>query len=64
MYSLRNLLSWITVKRVYMAHWGQKIIYNFLTKSGLHMVNMGTSLDMNWAQLFVIMNNAFEELNK
>ena len=50
MYSLINLLSWITVKRVYMAYLGQKLISNFLTKPGFHMV------DMNWAQLFVIMN--------
>ena len=30
--TLINLLSWITVKRVYMAYLGQKIISNFLTK--------------------------------
>ena len=38
--TLMNLLSQITLKRVYMAYLGQKIISNFLTKPGFHMVNM------------------------
>ena len=40
MYSVINLLSWITVKRVYMAYMGQKIIANFLTEPRFHMVNI------------------------
>ena len=61
MYSLINLVSWITVKRVYMAYLGQ-IISNFLTKPGLHMVNINlwTQIGPSCYHEF----NAFEELNK
>ena len=66
MYSLINLLSWITVKRVYMAYLGQKIISTFLIKPGLHMVNInryifGHELGPNVSYHEF---NTFEELNK
>ena len=55
--TLINLLSWITVKRVYMAYLGQKIISNFLTKPGFHMVNINRYIfGHELAQPFVIMN--------
>ena len=54
MYSLINVLSWITVMGVYMAYLGQKISSNFLTK-----------LDMNGPSVVCYHEfNAFEELNK
>ena len=66
MYSLINLLSWITVKRVYMAHGGQEIISNFLTKSGLHIVNINRYIFGHELGPAVCYHefNAFEELNK
>ena len=66
MYSLINLLSWITVKRVYMAYLGQKIISNFLTKPGFHMVNINRYIfgrKLGPAVCYLEFN-AFEELNK
>ena len=63
--TLINLLSWITVKRVYMAYLGQKIISNFLTKPGFHMVNINRyifGLELGPAVCYEF--NAFEELNK
>ena len=57
MYSLINLLSWITVKRVYMAYLGQKIISNFLTNPGFHMVNINRYIfGHELGPAFVIMN--------
>ena len=66
MYSLINLLSWITVKRVYMAYLGQKIISNFLTKPGVHMVNINRYIFGHELGPVVCYHefNAFEELNK
>ena len=58
MYSLINLLSLITVKRVYMAYLGQKI--NFLTKPGFQYIfghELGPAVCYHEF-------NAFEELNK
>ena len=65
MYSLKNLLSWITVKRVYMAYLGQKIS-NFLTKPGFHMVNINRYILGHELGPAVCYHefNAFEELNK
>ena len=64
--TLINLLSWITVKRVYMAYMGQSIISNFLTKSGLHMVNINKYIFEHELGPAVCYHefNAFEELNK
>ena len=66
MYSLINLLSWITVKRVYMAYMGQKIISNFLTKPGFHTVNINRYIFGHKLGPGVCYHefNAFEELNK
>ena len=66
MYSLINLLSWITVKRVYMVYLGQKIISNFLTKPGFHMVNINRYIFEHELGPAVCYHefNAFEELNK
>ena len=66
MYSLLNLLSWITVKRVYMAYLGQKIISNFLTKPGFHMVSINRYIFGHELGPAVCYHefNAFEELNK
>ena len=66
MYSLINLLSWITVKRVYMAHLGQKIISNFLTKPGFDMVNINGYIFGHELDPAVCYHEfgAFEELNK
>ena len=64
--SLINLLSWITVKRVYMAYLGQNFFSNFLTKPGFHMENINRYIfghelgSAVWYHEF----NAFEELNK
>ena len=66
MYSLINLLSWITIKRVYMAYLGQKIISNFLTKPGFHVVNINRYIfgyELGPAVCYHECN-AFEELNK
>ena len=64
--TLINLLSWITVKRVYMAYLGQKIISNFLTKPGFHMVNINRYISGHELGPVVCYHefNAFEELNK
>ena len=66
MYSPINLLSWITVKRVYMAYLGQKIISNFLTKPGFHKVNINRYICGHGLGPAVCYHefNAFEELNK
>ena len=66
MYSLINLLFWITVKRVYMAYMGQKIISNFLTKPGFHMVNINRYIFGHELGPAVCYHefNTFEELNK
>ena len=66
MYSLINLLSWITVKRVYMAYLGQKIISNFLTKPGFYMLNINRYIFGHELGSAVCYHefNAFEELNK
>ena len=66
MYSLINLLSWITVKRVYIAYLGQKIICNFLTKPGFYMVNINRYIFGHELGPAVCYHefNAFEELNK
>ena len=66
MYSLINLLSWITV-REYTWHTGDnKLFLNFLTKSGLHMVNTNRYIfghELGPAVCYYEFN-AFEELNK
>ena len=66
MYSLINLLSWITVKRVYMAYLGQKIISNFFTKPGFYMMNINRYIFGHELGLAVCYHefNAFEEVNK
>ena len=66
MYSLINLLSWITVERVYMAYLGQKIISNFFTKPGFHMVNINRYIFGHELASAVCYHefNAFEESNK
>ena len=66
MYSPINLLSWITVKRVYMAYLGQNIISNFLTKPGFHMVNINRYIFGHELSPAVCYHefNASEELNK
>ena len=66
MYSLINLLSWITVKRVYMAYLGQKITSNFLTKPGFHVVNINRDVFGHELHPAICYHefNAFEELNK
>ena len=66
MFSLKNLLPWITVKRVYIAYLGQKIISNFLTKPGFHMVNINRYVFGHELGPAVCYRefNAFEELNK
>ena len=66
MYSLINLLSWITVERVYMAYLGQEIISNFFTKPGLHMVNINRYIFGHELGPAVCCHefNTFEELNK
>ena len=63
--TLINLLSWITVKRVYMAYLGQKIISNFLTKPGFHMVNINRYIFGHESGPAVCYHefNTFEELN-
>ena len=64
--TLINLLSWITVKRVYMAYPGQRFFSNFLTKPGFHMVNINRYIFGHELGPAVCYHefNAFEELNK
>ena len=64
--TLINLLSWITVKRVYMAYLGQKIISNFLTKPGFNLVSINRYVFGHKLGPAVCYHefNAFEELNK